>query len=116
MGANNNDLRVTCKDAGFIKEMSAWYLSQKGSVKPSKSQTCTRAIYLDSARKDKMFGEYDWEGIIIDYMLEKGYELVGNGLAVKFNTFDHGRQELKFIFLSTPKVPVAQPNPPKYTN
>lgn len=111
--ANSNDLRVTCKNSEFIKDIAGWYGQlTKQAVKYSKRQKFTNAVTLDCARKDKAFNEQDWEGIVIDYMLSKGFEPLGNGIAVKFVTMEHGRQELKFIFLS-PKVSVA--NPPQYT-
>eukprot|EP01083_Nonionella_stella_P249610 862935_1 len=109
---NNNDLRVTCNNDKAIKTIANWYQKQtKEIAKPQKSKF-TKAMILDCARKDKNFGTYDWENIIMDYMLANGYELFGAPVAVKMTTGDYPRQEIKLIFISPV---VSSSNPPTYT-
>eukprot|EP01083_Nonionella_stella_P050835 135106_1 len=119
---NMNDLRVTCKSDAFMRKIIGWYADlTKAAIKPQEKQKYTNAVILDSARKDKHFGEYDWENIIIDYMLSLGYELMGDGQSTKITKYEDGRQEIKLIFLSTAnKIPSALEGgsvaPPQYTH
>ena len=112
---NNNDLRVTCSRDAVIKGFTNWYTkltNGEGKVK-SKKNKYTNVILLDSARKDKFFGEYDWDSIIIDYALSKGFTLVSDGNSLKINEYQNGRHQTKLLFLS-PK-PQKGAKPPTYT-
>merc|ERR1712129_575289 len=85
---------------------------QKVAVKidTCKKATFVKAIMLDGARKDKVFGEYDWECIIIDQMYAMGYTLISDGQAAQRSKSEYGRQEIKLLFLSAQK----QSAPPIY--
>ncbi len=109
---NNNDIRVICNNDNFMKEFKHWYTDMtKEKIIPCQKAKYTKAIILDSARKDRIFGEYDWENIIIDYLLSLNYQLLGDGNSTKTSTTEHGRQQSKLIFLSPP---VAMAAPPQY--
>lgn len=109
---NNNDLRVRCNDANFMKEFQHWYTTltkdTDPKVKVDGKSKYTKAIILDGARKEKRFGEYDWDSIIMDYMFTLGYELSGSGNSTKISNTEHGRQELKYVFIS-PEEKAAPP-------
>ena len=119
---NNNDLRVTCGNDKTIKAFQQWFeqlTNGNGKVKDGKAKF-TKAIILDSARKDKFFGEYDWDQIIIDYMFSQGFTLIGDGNSIKISTGDYARQQTKLIFVS-PKygnnniASNVNDKPPQYT-
>ena len=99
---NNNDLRVTVNNDEAMKNISHWYTqTTKELVKPCKKQKYTKAIILDCARKDRVFNESDWQGIVIDYMLSLGYELIGDGNSTKLTQAEYGRQQINHIFITT---------------
>ena len=112
---NNNDLRVRCNDDNFMKDFQHWYQTlvkdSNPKIKVDGKSKHTKAIILDGARKDKIFGEYDWDNIIIDYMYNLGYTLCGAGNATKVSNTEHGRQQLKYIFISSEEK--AAPPAPK---
>ena len=112
---NNNDLRVRCNDENFMKEFQHWYTTltkdSDPKVKVDGKSKYTKAIILDGARKDKRFGEYDWDGIIMDYMFSIGYELCGSGNSTKIANTEYGRQELRYVFISPEEKAAA---PPQY--
>ena len=113
----NNDLRISCNNQQTIKEVQKWFLNltkQDGGKVLNGKAKYTNATVLDSARKDKLFGEYDWDQIIIDYMLSKGFTLVGDGNSIKISSGDYARQQTKLIFLS-PKTGNISTKPPAYT-
>mmetsp|Transcript_27763 Transcript_27763/g.24568 ORF Transcript_27763/g.24568 Transcript_27763/m.24568 type:complete len:138 (-) Transcript_27763:95-508(-) len=114
---NNNDLRISCNNDEAIKSFQDWYTkltNGDGKVKDGKAKY-TKAIILDSARKEKFFGEYDWDQIVIDYMFTQGFTLAGDGNSIKISSGDYARQQTKLIFLS-PKPGNASINkPPAYT-
>ena len=113
---NNNDLRVTCKNDAFMKEIKHWYTSLTGAnIKPIPKQKYTQAVILDSARKEKNFGEFDWESIVIDHMMTLGFQLVSDGRSTQMISTQYSKQEVKIFFLSPAPSVAEGSGPPKYT-
>ena len=67
----------------------------------------------------RIFGEYDWENILIDYLLGKlGYQLLGDGNSTQVIDGQGARQQKKLIFLS-PAIAKEEGYihaPPQYTH
>ena len=77
---NNNDIRITCGNYEAIESIKQWYMGlTQQKVFTDNDQKYTKSIILDNARKAIVFGPYGWENIIIDHMLERGYQALNGG-------------------------------------
>lgn len=92
-------LRVASSNHEAMDQIIGWYqqLTNEQAIKDEKAKYI-HAFILDSALKETVFG-VDWKGIIIDFMLSVGYELVGDGSFV----FDskNSKQFKTIMFLSS---------------
>ena len=98
----NNDIRITCGNFEAIESIKQWYIGlTQQKVFTANDQKYTKSIILDNARKANVFGPYGWENIIIDHMLERGYQALNGGGQGAFS---------KLLFLSDPSFDDSNAN------